>query len=87
MPLVNSHTVLPSTIHTAITPLRIAPLISIAINVLSQYQNNSNDELWNNIKRVFKYLNGTKELKLTYKKSTNYDDILVGYADSDYGGQ
>lgn len=67
--------------------LQTRPDISIAVNILSEYQNVASEELWQNIKRVFRYLNGTKDLKLTYEKCPSNSNLLVGFADSDYGGQ
>lgn len=44
------------------------PDISTAVNILSRYSNKSNLMLWQNIKRVLRYLKGTIDLKLVYKK-------------------
>lgn len=61
------------------------PDLSISVNILSRYTNKNNKELWQCLKRVLRYLKGTVDIKLTYKKC-NYEDILCGYVDSDWGG-
>lgn len=40
---------------------------------------------WQCLKRVLRYLKGTTDLKLTYKRC-EYNNILCGYVDSDWGG-
>lgn len=61
------------------------PDLCTAINFLSRYQNKNNKELWQNLKRVLRYIKGTIKLKLTYSKSLNIES-LVGYVDADWGG-
>lgn len=61
------------------------PDLSICVNILSRYTNKNNKELWQCLKRVMRYLKGTVDLKLTYKQC-NYNNILSGYVDSDWGG-
>ena len=39
---------------------------------------------WKAAKKVLRYLQGTKDYMLTYRKSSNLE--LVGYSDSDYAG-
>lgn len=59
--------------------------LSTAINILSRYSNKNNKELWQCLKRVLRYLKGSMNLKLTYRKG-NSNQILSGYVDSDWGG-
>ncbi|CAB3227628.1 unnamed protein product [Arctia plantaginis] len=61
------------------------PDLSTAVNILSRYTNKNNKELWQCLKRVLRYLKGSIDLKLVYKKC-NYNHILSGYEDSDWGG-
>lgn len=61
------------------------PDLCVAINILSRYTNKHNKELWQCLKRVLRYLKGTIDLKLTYVRC-NFNDILTGYVDSDWGG-
>ena len=46
-----------------------------AINILSRYTNKNNKELWQNLKRVLKYLKGSINIKLNYLKQ-NYNDLI-----------
>lgn len=66
--------------------LSTRPDISVEVNILSKYTNRRNEELWKNIKRVFRYLQGTADLQLTYTKSKE-NELVVGFVDSDWGGQ
>ena len=61
------------------------PDLSTAINILSRYSNKNNKELWQCLKRVLRYLKGSMNLKLVYKKG-NYHHLLSGCVDSDWGG-
>ena len=44
------------------------PDLSTAINILSRYTNKNNKELWQCLKSVLRYLKGSMNLKLVYKK-------------------
>lgn len=61
------------------------PDLSSCVNILSRYTNKNNRELWQCLKRVLRYLKGTIDLKLVYVRC-DYDDILCGFVDSDWGG-
>ena len=61
------------------------PDLSAAISILSRYTNKNNIELWKCLKRVLRYLKGSINIKLTYIRK-NYNHILSGYVDSDWGG-
>lgn len=61
------------------------PDLSTCVNILSRYTNKNNKELWLCLKRVLRYIKGTIDLKLTYTRN-NYNNILSGYVDSDWGG-
>ncbi|MGZ7308756.1 hypothetical protein ACXWRC_09255, partial [Streptococcus pyogenes] len=58
------------------------PDLSICVNIPSRYSSKMNKELWQNINRVLRYLNGTIDLKLVFE-TNNYKDELIGYVDSD----
>lgn len=60
------------------------PDLSTAISILSRYTNKNNTELWKCLKRVLRYLKGSKDMKLTYIRG-NYKDILTGYVDASWG--
>uniref|UniRef100_A0A6N2LRF5 Integrase catalytic domain-containing protein n=1 Tax=Salix viminalis TaxID=40686 RepID=A0A6N2LRF5_SALVM len=60
------------------------PDISFAVGMLGRYQSNPGMDHWKAAKKVLRYLQGTKEYKLTYRRSDNIE--IVGYSDSDYAG-
>jgi len=62
------------------------PDLSTSISILSRYTNNNNKELWQCLKRVLRYLKGTVNIKLRFKKVANFNNVLTGYADSDWAG-
>lgn len=61
------------------------PDISFAINYFSRYQEKNETEVWSNIKRLLRYIQGTKDSKLTYLRSQK-ELPLTCYVDSDWGG-
>lgn len=62
------------------------PDLSTAVNILSRYSNKNNEELWQCLKRVLRYLKGSADLKLTFIATSKYNEHLIGYVDSDWGG-
>ncbi|XP_075111825.1 secreted RxLR effector protein 161-like [Nicotiana tabacum] len=60
------------------------PDIAFAVGMLGRYQSNPGLDHWKAGKRVLRYLQGTKDFKLTYKCSDSLD--VIGYSDSDLGG-
>ena len=60
------------------------PDIRASVSILSRYANKSNNELWQSLKRVLRYLKGTIDLKLIYKRN-NFRNVLVGQVDADWG--
>ena len=61
------------------------PDIAYAISVLSQFNSNPAPQHWTAIKRVLRYLNGTKDYKLVYGgRSNNVNPTLLGYCDADW---
>ncbi|XP_051168426.1 uncharacterized protein LOC127286153 [Leptopilina boulardi] len=58
------------------------PDISYAVNVLSRHQVSPTEDDWKMVKRVFRYLKGTKNLRLRYKGET---DDLEGFSDASFG--
>jgi len=58
--------------------------ISFAVGMLSRYQSNPGLDHWKAAKKVLRYLQGTKNHMLTYKR---YDHLeVIGYTDSDFIG-
>jgi hypothetical protein len=45
--------------------------LSFAVNVLSRYMQEPRDSHWNVAKKVLKYLQGTKDYRLEYKRNKN----------------
>ena len=52
--------------------------------MLGRYQSNPSLEHWKAAKKVMRYLKGTKDYKLTCRRSNHLD--VVGYSDSDFAG-
>lgn len=61
------------------------PDICAAISFLSRFQGQPSEVLWDSLKRVLRYINGTLNLNLVYKKSDVSNEI-TGYCDADWGG-
>jgi hypothetical protein len=60
------------------------PDIAAAVVAVSRFNANPGPTHWTAVKRVLRYLKGTQELGITYSRSETPE--LVGYADSDWGG-
>lgn len=52
------------------------PDIAFAVGVISRFSKNSGKAHWNAVKKIFRYLKGTTNLKLEFNKNGN--DKLVG---------
>jgi len=58
------------------------PYISLAVGMLGRHQSNLGLEHWKDAKKVLRYLQGTKNHMLTYRK---YDHLeVIGYTDSNF---
>jgi len=62
------------------------PDLATAVNILSRYSSEKYSELWQCLKRVLRYLKGTIEMKLIFKRNAELKNTLIGYVDSDWGG-
>jgi hypothetical protein len=60
------------------------PDLDFVTGLLGRFQSNPGPEHWKLIKKVLRYLQGTKDLMLTYRKTESLH--IVGYSDSDYAG-
>lgn len=56
--------------------------IAHSVGVVSRYLNNPTNARWNAVKRILKYLLGTANHGITYKRQVHLD--LIGFSDSDY---
>jgi len=64
------------------------PDFSISISILSRYQKCASYELWQALKRVLRYIQGTLNYSLIFKcrDSFNEANCIVGFCDSDWAG-
>ena len=60
------------------------PDIAYVVEMLGKYQSNSGLEHCKTVKKVMRYLQETKNYKLTYKRSDHLK--VVGHSDSDFVG-
>jgi hypothetical protein len=63
--------------------LSTRPDIAFAVNQISQFCENPQQAHWNAVRRIFSYLQGTRNYGLRYGPSIT---IPTGYSDSDYAG-
>ena len=61
------------------------PDISYSTNFVAQYLSNPSKKHWSAAKRILRYLKGTRDLGLLYKRSQQ-NLILHGYSDADWAG-
>ncbi|KAL6342219.1 hypothetical protein AAG906_006836 [Vitis piasezkii] len=60
------------------------PDLAYVVGMLGRYQSNPSIDHWTTVKKVLRYLQGTKDYMLTYRKTNNLE--IIGYSDSDYAG-
>ena len=60
------------------------PDLTFVTGLLGRFQSNPGTEHWKLVKKVLHYLQETKGLMMTYRRS--YSLHTVGYSDSDYAG-
>jgi len=60
------------------------PDILFSVCLCARFQSDPRETHLTVVKRIFRYLKGTTNLGLMYKKSSDYK--LVGFCDADYGG-
>lgn len=61
------------------------PDLCLSISVLSRYQSCASMDLWNALKYVLRYVKGSLDLKLVFRKNEAQSEI-IGYVDSDWAG-
>lgn len=62
------------------------PDISFPVSYLARFQNDPQDLHWTLVKRVLRYLKGTKFHGLLFKSKENHDDIIDCFVDADLAG-
>jgi hypothetical protein len=60
------------------------PDISFAVGMLGRYQSNPGMDHWKAAKKVMRYLQGTKDFLLTFRRSDNLE--ATSHSDSDFAG-
>ena len=60
------------------------PDIAYAVNTLAKFSSKPTQKHWTAVKRVFRYLNGTAEYGILFKKGESEE--CIGYSDSDWAG-
>ena len=60
------------------------PDLAFVTELLGRFQSNPRTEYWKLVKKVLRYLQGTKDLMMTYRRSDSLH--IVGYSNSDYAG-
>jgi Reverse transcriptase (RNA-dependent DNA polymerase) len=60
------------------------PDIAFVVGMLGRYQTDPGMDHWKAAKKVLRYLQGTKNYMLTFRKSDNLE--VIGYSDSDFSG-
>ena len=60
------------------------PDIAYAVSLVSQVLDKPTKKHWKMVKRIFRYLKGTKDMKLIY--SSKVSKSLTGYSDADFAG-
>ena len=63
---------------------RTRPDIAFAVNNVARFCSQPTKTHWTAVKRIFRYLRGTTHLGLLYSKGD--EDTLIGFSDSDWGG-
>ena len=60
------------------------PNIAFVVGVLGKYLSDPGQSHWKAAKKVLRYLQGTKDLMLTYRRTDTLG--VVGFSNSDYAG-
>ena len=61
------------------------PDLLFSVGILSRHMENPNQEYYNGVMRILRYVKGTDNYGLIYKKG-KLNEELIGYSDSDFAG-
>ena len=62
----------------------IRPDIVFVVGMLGRYQSNLGMDRWRAAKKVLRYLQGTTDYMLMYRRTDELE--VIGYSDSDFAG-
>ena len=62
------------------------PDLAYAVSMVSRYMHNPGKDHWSAIKWIFRYLKGATDISLVFDRSKATTNDVVGFVDSDYGG-
>ena len=62
------------------------PDIAYVVGVLSRFSSNPGIAHWKAVKHLMRYLQGTKDLKLTFSPDPNAESLFTTYSDADHAG-
>ncbi|THG95562.1 hypothetical protein EW145_g7936 [Phellinidium pouzarii] len=62
------------------------PDISYAVGVLARFSSNPGPGHWKAAKHLCRYLQGTKDMKLTYAPDPHAPELFTTFSDADHGG-
>ena len=62
------------------------PDLAYAVSSVSRYMHNPGKDHWSAVKWIFRYLKGTSNIGLVFDRSKAATNGVIGYVDSDYGG-
>ena len=60
------------------------PDIAFAVSNAARFSSNPSKQHWMAVKRIIRYLKGTRDLGILYMRSA--EDDLIGFSDSDWAG-
>lgn len=62
------------------------PNLAYGVSIVSRFMENPGQVHWEALKWVLRYLNGSLKSGLKYTRSTQEEDVLEDFVDSDYAG-
>ena len=62
------------------------PDIQFSVGILSRFSSNPGPKHWESVKHLFRYLQGSKDYKLTYAPDPSSSSLFTTYCDADFAG-